>query len=266
MAHRRLQQGRGEPVHGPGQRRSPDADPPAAQHPEHDRRRSRETGRGQDGQADLRAEQAGHRREQSGRQQQRGVPHQVDAPRCIHPGRDQGGQPTVPHSHRRVPHEPGVQVGVMRIPRHHPRRGICPQPPRHHHARKQVTAPDRDTRPANRQCAPAPHLPHYRPHACERHRPGQSRTQAGRPPGGTTLIAVLADRPPPSLRLTANGSPGCPRDGPQQLPPGSHRRPGTRRLARRPECPTSSRAYRCPARPEGTERSFRRTCGAPQQY
>ncbi len=154
MAHRRLQQGRGEPVHGPGQRCSPDAYPPAAQHPEHGRRRSREADRGQDGKADLRAEQAGHRREQDGGQHQRGVPHQVDALRCIHPVRDQGGQPAVPHGHRRVPHEPGVEVGIMRIPRHHARCGICPQPPGHNDAREQVAARDRDTRPANRERAP----------------------------------------------------------------------------------------------------------------
>ncbi len=147
VADRGRDQGRGEPVHRPAERRGADPDAPAPQHPVHRRRRSGVAQREQQGQAGLRAGQQGHRGQQHAREQQRRVPHQVDAVRRVHRGGDQGRQAPVRHRLRRIPDEPREQVDVGDVSDLHARGGVGPQPPGHRDRAEQVQGQDQPRRP-----------------------------------------------------------------------------------------------------------------------
>ena len=129
---------------------------PAASRPASQRRRTQnrlaaepgEAGRQQDGQAGLRAGQQRHRSQQHPGEQDRRVPHQVDALRRVQAGGDQGREPAVRDRRGAVAHEPGEQVGVAGVARHHPSRGIGPQPPGQREGSQQVQAHDQPGSPA----------------------------------------------------------------------------------------------------------------------
>ncbi len=147
VADCRRDQGRGEPVHRPAERRGADPDAPAPQHPVHRGRRSGVAQREQQGQAGLCPGQQGHRGQQHAREQQRCVPHQVDAVRRVHRGGDQGRQAAVRHRLRRIADEPREQVDVGDVPDLHPRGGVGPQPPGHRHRAEQVQGHHQPRRP-----------------------------------------------------------------------------------------------------------------------
>ena len=138
MADRGLRERRREPVDRTAQRSGRDTDLPPPQYPEQGHRRTRESCRRQNGQADLRPGNPGHRSENHSWQQQRSVPHQVDARRCVQRGRHQRWQPAVPDRCRRLLHEPGGLIGVVRITGHQARCRIAPQVPGQRHCSGQV--------------------------------------------------------------------------------------------------------------------------------
>ena len=142
MAEARRHERRGKPVDRPAERGRAETRPPPPQHPEQGGRRPREAQRQRHGQADLRAPQQRHRRQQHPWQQERRVPHQVDADWRVHRGREQRGQLPVRHSRRRVLHEPREQVHVAAVAGLHAASRIDPQPAGDHQRADEVAGQD----------------------------------------------------------------------------------------------------------------------------
>lgn len=149
-----IHQGRGEPVEGSADGRRAYAGSPPAQHPQQAGRRPGESQCQHERQADLRPGPKRHRGKQDGRQQERRVPHQVHALRCVQRGADQGGQMSVLYRRGCVMQVPDECGDVMDIAGRRASGRVGPQLPGQVDGASQVTAGDQPLRVGGAQPPP----------------------------------------------------------------------------------------------------------------